>query len=70
MNKMVLAVILSGFAGIGIAHIFNPSWFVRRSGVRKGGELLNDWNELGFQIVGVIFAAAALYGLYLLFRSN
>jgi len=69
--KTVLAIaILIGFAAIGIAHILNPSWFIKRSGVRKGGELLNDWNELGFRIVGAVLAAGSLYILYSLFVSS
>jgi hypothetical protein len=65
--KLVLLVgLLLFFAGIGVAHVLNPDWFIRRSGVRKGGEMLTDWNRLQFQGVGVIFAAAALYGIYML----
>lgn len=54
------------FAGIGVAHVLNPDWFIKRSPVRKGGEMLTEWNRLQFQGVGVIFTAAALYGLYVL----
>jgi len=70
MKTVVAVVILVIFAAIGIAHIVDPSWFVKRSGARKGGELLNDWNELGFRIVGALLAAGSLYILYSLFISN
>lgn len=59
----------SGSAGaIGIAHVINPDWFITRSGVRKGGKLLADWNRSQFQIAGAVFAAVAAYLLYVLFR--
>ena len=61
MRELLLIALLLVSAGIGIAHIFKPRWFVNRSGVRKGGEMLNDWNELGFQIGGALFAAFAIY---------
>jgi hypothetical protein len=68
--KMAVGVlVLVLFFGIGIAHIINPDWFIKRSGVRKGGELLTAWNRLGFRIFGVIFAGFAAYVLYALLRS-
>ena len=57
------------FLGVGLAHVIKPDWFIKRSGVRKGGELLTDWNRLGFQVAGAIFAGLAAYILYALFRS-
>jgi hypothetical protein len=69
MKQGLLILVLLVFAGIGVAHIIKPDWFVNRSGVRKGGELLTEWNRLGFQIAGAIFAAFALYGLYVLLRD-
>ena len=68
MKQALLVLVLLAFAGIGVAHIIKPDWFANRSGVRKGGELLSEWNRLGFQIAGVIFAAFAIYGLYILLR--
>jgi hypothetical protein len=58
---------LVAFAGIGIAHVFKPDYFIKRSGVRKG-EMLSESNRLGFQIAGAIFAAVAIYMLYSFFR--
>ena len=67
--KMTAAVaLLLGFFGLGVAHIIKPDWFIRRSGVRRGGELLTDWNRMEFQLVGAIFAGLAAYVLYHLFR--
>ena len=67
--KMTIAVaLLVGFFCLGVAHIIKPDWFIKRSGVRKGGELLTDWNRMEFQIVGAIFAGLAAYVLYHLFR--
>jgi hypothetical protein len=69
LKMTVVVLMLVIFACIGIAHIINPDWFIKRSGVRKGGELLTDWNRLQFQIVAAIFGAFALYLLYRLFRA-
>lgn len=66
---MLLVVVLIFFACVGIAHVINPDWFIRRSGVRKGGEMLTEWNRLGFQIAGALFAGFAVYGLYVLLRD-
>jgi hypothetical protein len=66
--RTIVVLMLLAFAGIGIAHIFRPDYFIKRSGVRRGGELLTEWNRLGFQIAGAIFAGFAIYLLYVLFR--
>ena len=66
---MLGAGLLVLFAAIGVAHVVNPGWFVKRSGVRKGGEMPTELDRLEFQIVGAIFAGFAIYGLYILFRS-
>jgi hypothetical protein len=65
---LVVVLMLVAFAGVGIAHVFKPDYFMKRSGVRKGGEMLTEWNRLGFQIAGAIFAAVAIYMLYSIFR--
>lgn len=66
--RTIVVLMLLAFAGIGIAHIFRPDYFIKRSGVRRGGELLTEWNRLGFQIAGAIFAGFAIYLLYVFFR--
>lgn len=63
-----LVLTLVVFAGIGIAHIFKPDYFLNRSGVRRGGEMLTESNRLGFQIAGAVFAMVAIYMLYSIFR--
>jgi len=63
---ILLIGLLLLLAAIGIAYVVKPDYFVRRSGVRRGGEMLSEWNRLQFQIGGAIFAAAAGYGLYTL----
>jgi len=68
MKEALLAFVLLVFAGIGVAHIFKPDWFLKRSGARKGGEMLSEYNRAGFQIAGGVFAAVAIYILYSLFR--
>ena len=64
IGRVLIALFLVGFAGIGIAHVLNPDRFIARSGVRKGGELLTAWNRLGFRIAGATFTGVALYMLY------
>ena len=32
---LVLVLLLVAFAGIGVAHILKPDWFIKRSGVRR-----------------------------------
>jgi len=62
--------ILLVFAVIGIGCIIKPDWGIKHFGqsLRRGGELLTEWNRLGFQIAGAIFAGFAIYLLYVLFR--
>lgn len=67
---LISILVLLAFAGIGIAHVFKPDYFLKRSGVRKGGEMQTAWNRLGFQIAGAIFAAGALYILYSVFNTK
>lgn len=69
LTTLAVAILLLGFAAIGIAHIFKPDYFIKHSGVRRGGDLLNRWNRANFQIVGAIFAGFAIYLLYILFRG-
>jgi len=64
----LLVLVLLAFAGLGMAHIFKPDWFIKRSGIRRGGEMLSEYNRAGFQIAGAIFAAVAIYMLYSFFR--
>ncbi len=68
LMRTIVVLMLLAFAGIGIAHILRPDYFIKRSGVRRGGELLTEWNRLGFQIAGAIFAGFAIYLLCVLFR--
>ena len=66
---VIVILVLLAFVVIGIAHIFKPDYFLKRSGVRRGGELLTEWNRLGFQITGAGFVGFAIYLLYVFFRS-
>jgi hypothetical protein len=59
-------VVLVFFFCIGVAHVINPDRFIKRSGARKGGEMLTDFNRIGFQVVGIIFAAFAGFLLFVL----
>jgi hypothetical protein len=65
--KLSLGAVFSAFFFcIGIAHVISPDRFIRRSGVSKGGEMLTEFNQIGFQIVGIIIAVFAGCLLYLL----
>src|SRR5271156_3394323 len=44
-------VVLALFFGLGLAHVFRPGYFYRRSGIRKGGEMLTEFNLIGVQMV-------------------
>ena len=68
MKEALLVFVLLVFAGIGVAHIFKPDWFMKRSGVRRGGTMLTEYNRAGFQTAGAVFAAVSIYMLYSLFR--
>ena len=49
---------------VSIGHLIRPDYFLRRSGVRKGGEMLTDLNRLGFRFVGLIGAALSAFLLF------
>jgi hypothetical protein len=66
---MVAVAVLLLFAGVGIANVVNPDWFIEQSGARKGGEMLTGWNRFGFRYTGAAFAGGAMYMLYLLLRD-
>jgi hypothetical protein len=70
MKDALVVPMLLVFVGIGVANVFKPEWFVKRSGVRMGGEMLSKYNRAGFQIAGEIFAAVATYMLYSFFRHQ
>jgi hypothetical protein len=69
MENSILGLVLPGllllmFAATGVADLLNPDWFIARSGVPRGGELLTAWNRLGFRIAGAMLLGVALYLLY------
>jgi hypothetical protein len=53
------------FFCISVGHLVKPDYFLRRSGVRKGGEMLTVFNRMGFRFVGLI---GALFSGFLLFE--
>jgi hypothetical protein len=59
------------FAAIGIGCIINPDWGIKHFGqsLRRGGELLTEWNRIGLQFVGLAFGGFAVYLLYVLLRG-
>ena len=57
-------LVLTLFFGLGLAHVFRPGYFYRRSGIRKGGEMLTEFNLIGVQMVGLVVALFALGVMY------
>ena len=68
MKEAMLVLVLLVFVGIGVTYVFKPDWFLKRSSVRRGGEMLSEYNRAGFQIAGAIFASVGIYMLYSFFR--
>jgi hypothetical protein len=69
--KLTLGVVVAAlFFCIGIAHVIFPDRFLKRSSVRKGGEMLTDFNRTGFQIAGIVIAAFGGFMLYVLVRAT
>jgi hypothetical protein len=69
---LILAVaILLVFAAIGIGCIINPDRGIKHFGqsLRRGGELLTEWNRIGIQFAGLAFGGFAVYLLYVLLRG-
>jgi hypothetical protein len=66
---IVVVIFLVFFACVGVAHVISPDRFINRSAVRKGGEMLTEWNRFNFRLAGVIFTGGALYLLYVLSRD-
>jgi hypothetical protein len=65
--KLALGLAIAAFFFcIGIAHAIFPDRFIKRSSVRKGSEMLTDFNRTGFQTVGIITAAFGGFMLYVL----
>ena len=49
MSPALLVLLLIFFAGIGVAQFLKPGWFVNRSGIRKGCDMLSEYNRAGFK---------------------
>ncbi len=57
-------LVLALFFGLGLAHVLRPGYFYRRSGIRKGGEMLTEFNLIGGQLAGLVVALFALGVMY------
>jgi len=51
--------------------MINPVWGIRHFGqsLRKGGELLTEWNRLSISFVGLMFGGFAIYLMYIVLRG-
>jgi hypothetical protein len=63
-NLALAVIVLLFFFGIGVAHLIRPDYFLKRSGLRKGGEMLTDLNRIGIQVFGAVTAGATMYITY------
>ena len=68
LKVALVAAFVLAFAAIGITCLFNPDWGVKHFGrsLMGGGELRKEWNRMQMSAAGLIFAAFALYLLYVL----
>jgi len=57
-------VVLLFFLVMGVAHVIYPDYFLKRSALRKGGEMQTEFNQFGIQVVGFVTALFALGILY------
>ena len=57
-------IVLLVFLGMGVAHVIYPDYFLKRSALRKGGEMQTEFNHLGIQIVGFLITLFSLGILY------
>ncbi len=64
-------LVLAGFAFIGIGCLVNPEWGIRHfgRGLRRGGELQTEWNQIGIALAGLVFAAGSVYILFEVLRE-
>jgi hypothetical protein len=51
----------------GVAHVIVPDYFIKRSAIRKGGELVTESNRIGFQIIGI---AVALFSVVMIYQLS
>ena len=64
----IAILILLVFVGVGVDTILRPKRHMNAY-LRRGGEMLREWNELGVQLGGLVFAGASCWMLYELVRS-
>ena len=61
---LVILLLLFGFV-TGIAYAVRPDRFRKRP-LFKEGEMLRDWNQMQWQVSGVMLAAFCVYMLYVI----
>jgi hypothetical protein len=64
----IAILILLVFVGVGVDTILRPKRHMNNY-LRRGGEMLREWNETGVQLAGLVFAAASCWILYELVPS-
>ena len=64
----VAILMLLGFAAFGVDAIIRPRRHMNGY-LRRGGDMLREWNELQVQLFGLLFSGASVWMLYELVRS-
>jgi hypothetical protein len=70
--KLILGIVaLTSFVIIGVGSAVNPDWGIKHFGpsLRRGGELLTEFNRFGMAFFGIALGAFGLFGLYSLLRD-
>jgi hypothetical protein len=65
----LVVILLLFFFCIGVGHLIWPDYFMKRSGLRRGGEMLTDFNRKGLQAFGAIMAGGTLYIIFNVMRD-
>ena len=63
----VVVLALLGCVAVGIGAVIRPRRFMNAY-MKRCGEMLSDWNELGVQLFGLLFACGSGWMLYKLLR--
>jgi hypothetical protein len=64
----VALLLLLAFVAIGIDTVISPQRYMNGY-LRRGGDLLREWNELGTQTAGLLLSAVLGWLLFELLRS-
>jgi hypothetical protein len=61
ITSKLMILMLIYWAGIGIAHLIDPDYFVRRFLIRKGGATVTAHSRAGFRLIGLVHLVCTAY---------